>query len=48
MILGMSTATFTLLPVMSSLVGIASGRVVALGILTTRRFHPGPPAAVLA
>jgi hypothetical protein len=37
MILGMSTATFTLLHVLISLVGIGSGLVVVLGLLTGKR-----------
>ena len=37
MILGMSTATFTLLHVLISLVGIASGLVVMYGFLTANR-----------
>jgi len=39
MILGMRTATFTLLHVLISLVGIASGLVVMYGFLTSRRLH---------
>src|SRR5579862_2448230 len=46
MILGMSTATFTLLHVVISLVGIASGVVVALGLLRARLL-PGWTAAFL-
>jgi hypothetical protein len=38
MILGMSTATYTLLHVLISLVGIASGLVVMFGLLTGKRF----------
>ncbi len=38
MILGMSTATFTLLHVLISLVGIGSGLVVMYGLLTANRF----------
>jgi len=38
MILGMSTATFTLLHVLISLVGIGSGLVVMYGFLTANRF----------
>jgi len=37
MILGMSTATFTLLHVLISLIGIASGLMVVFGLLTGRR-----------
>lgn len=37
MILGMSTATFTLLHVLISLVGIGSGFVVLYGLLTAKR-----------
>ncbi len=37
MILGMSTATFTLLHVLISLIGIVSGLVVLYGILTANR-----------
>ena len=37
MILGMSTATYTLLHVLVSLVGIGSGLVVMFGFLTGRR-----------
>jgi hypothetical protein len=37
MILGMSLATFTLLHVLISLVGIASGLVVMYGLLTSKR-----------
>src|SRR4029077_10009170 len=37
MILGMSTATFTLLHVLVSLVGIGSGFVVLYGLLTAKR-----------
>jgi hypothetical protein len=39
MILGMSTATFTLLHVLISLVGIGSGLVVMYGLLTSNRFE---------
>ena len=39
MILGMSTATFTALHVLISLVGIASGLVVMYGFLTSNRFE---------
>jgi hypothetical protein len=46
MILGMSTATFTLLHVVISLVGIACGLVVAFGMLRTRLL-PGWTAAFL-
>lgn len=46
MILGMSTATFTLLHVLISLVGIACGLVVASGMLRTRLL-PGWTAAFL-
>jgi hypothetical protein len=38
MILGMSTATYTLLHVLISLIGIGSGLVVVYGFLTSRRF----------
>ena len=38
MILGMSTATFTLLHVIISLIGIASGFVVLFGFLNANRF----------
>ena len=38
MILGMSAATFTLLHVLISLVGIGSGFVVLYGLLTAKRF----------
>jgi hypothetical protein len=38
MILGMSTATYTLLHVLISLIGIGSGLVVMFGFLTGRRF----------
>jgi hypothetical protein len=38
MILGMSTATYTFIHVLISLVGIASGLVVMYGMLTGRRF----------
>ena len=38
MILGMSTSTFTLLHVLISLVGIASGLVVMYGFLASKRF----------
>jgi hypothetical protein len=38
MILGMTTATFTLLHVLFSLVGIASGLLVLYGLLLGRRF----------
>jgi hypothetical protein len=37
MILGMSTATFTLLHVLVSLVGIGSGFVVLYGLLAAKR-----------
>src|SRR5271165_6000331 len=37
MILGMSTATYTLIHVLISLVGIGSGLVVAFGFLTGKR-----------
>jgi hypothetical protein len=37
MILGMSTATYTFLHVLISLVGIASGFVVLFGLLTKKR-----------
>ena len=46
MILGMSTATFTLLHVIISLVGIASGVVVVLGMLVPRKL-PGWTALFL-
>ena len=39
MILGLSTATFTLLHVLISLVGIGSGLVVMYGFLTSKRFR---------
>ena len=39
MILGMSTATFTLLHVIISLIGIASGFVVLFGFLNANRFY---------
>jgi hypothetical protein len=38
MILGMSTATYTFLHVLISLIGIGSGLVVVYGFLTRRRF----------
>lgn len=38
MILGMTTATFTLLHVLISLVGIGSGLVVMYGLITSKRF----------
>ena len=38
MILGMSTATYTLLHVLISLVGIGTGLVVVFGFLTGKRF----------
>jgi hypothetical protein len=38
MILGMTTSTFTLVHVVLSLVGIASGLVVAYGLLAAKRF----------
>jgi hypothetical protein len=38
MILGMSTATYTFLHTLISLVGIGSGLIVAFGFLTQRRF----------
>ena len=38
MILGMSTSTFTLLHVLISLVGIASGLLVMYGLITARSF----------
>ena len=38
MILGMSTATYTFLHVLISLVGIFSGLIVMLGLLTRKRF----------
>ena len=38
MILGMSTATYTLLHVIISLIGIGSGLLVMFGLLTARRF----------
>ena len=37
MILGMTTSTFTLVHVLISLVGIASGLVVVFGLLTGKR-----------
>jgi len=37
MILGMSTASFTLLHVILSLIGIGSGLVVAIGMLAVKR-----------
>jgi len=37
MILGMSTATYTLLHVLISLIGIGSGLIVLFGLLTARR-----------
>ena len=37
MILGMSTATFTLLHVLISVVGLISGFVVVYGLLNSRR-----------
>ena len=40
MILGMTTATFTTLHVLISLVGIASGLVVMYGLLTANRLEP--------
>jgi hypothetical protein len=39
MILGMSTATYTFLHVLISLVGIGSGFVVLYGLLTAKRFN---------
>ncbi len=39
MILGMSLSTFTTVHVIISLIGIASGVVVLLGMLTDRRFN---------
>ena len=39
MILGMSTATYTLLHVLISLIGIVSGLIVMLGFLTDRRLN---------
>ncbi len=39
MILGLTTSTFTLLHVLISLVGIASGLVVMYGFLTSKRFN---------
>ncbi len=47
MILGMSTATFTLLHVIISLIGIATGLVALGGMLTNRRL-PGWTAVFLA
>src|SRR4051812_38829471 len=38
MILGLSTSTFTLIHVLLSLVGIASGFVVLYGLITARRY----------
>jgi hypothetical protein len=46
MILGMSTATFTLLHVLISLIGIASGLVVVIGMLSSKRL-PGWTAVFL-
>jgi hypothetical protein len=48
MILGMSTAPFTLLHGVINLVGLGSGVVLASGLWRARRFHPGPPAAARA
>lgn len=42
MILGMSTSTFTLLHVLISLAGIASGFIVVYGLLTGSGSTPGP------
>ncbi len=39
MILGMSTATFTMLHVVVSLVGILSGVIVLVGMLGAKRLH---------
>src|SRR4051812_28134623 len=39
MILGMSTATYTLLHVLISLAGIGSGFIVAYGLITAKRFE---------
>jgi hypothetical protein len=39
MILGMSTATYTFLHTLISLIGIGSGLIVAYGFLTHRRFE---------
>ena len=39
MVLGMSIETFTLVHVLISLVGIASGTIVMYGFLTNRRFN---------
>ena len=47
MILGLSTATFTLLHVIISLIGIAAGLVALGGLLTSRRL-PGWTAVFLA
>ncbi len=38
MILGMTLSTFTLLHAVISLVGIASGLIVAYGLMTGKRF----------
>jgi hypothetical protein len=46
MILGMSTATFTLFHVLLSLIGIASGFVVISGMLSNKRL-PGWTALFL-
>ena len=46
MILGMSTATFTTLHVLISVIGIGSGLIVLLGWLTGKRFD-GPTAIFL-
>lgn len=40
MVLGMSLGTFTLIHVLISLVGIASGLIVLYGFLTNRRLDP--------
>jgi hypothetical protein len=50
MILGMTTSTFTLVHVLISLVGIASGLVAVFGLLTggimaVKRFHDEPVRA---
>src|ERR1700733_1026752 len=47
MILGMPTATYTLVHILISLVGIGSGFLVMFGLLTARRFD-GATALFLA
>ena len=42
MILGMTTATYTLIHVLISLVGIASGLVVVFGLLGVNGWTDGP------